>query len=67
MNKGPCPFIIAIVKIVNSFVSLKFEDYPLKLHGIEQHYHGTTLQTLPIFAMILTVELVELPGEGLIP
>lgn len=43
MNKGPCPSIIAIVKIVNSIVSLKFEDCPLKLHGIEQHYHGTTL------------------------
>ena len=28
---------------------------------------AVTLQTLPIFAMILTVELVELPGEGLIP
>ena len=43
MNKGPCPSIIAIVKIVNSFVSLRFEDYPLKLDAIEQHYHGTTL------------------------
>ena len=43
MSKGTCPSIIAIVKIVNSIVSLRFEDYPLKLHGIEQHYHGTTL------------------------
>ena len=42
-NKGLCPFITAIVKIVNSTVSLRFEDYPFKHYGIEQHYHGTTL------------------------
>ena len=43
MEKGPCPSVIAIVKIVNSTVSQKFEDYPLKCYGIEQQYHGTTL------------------------
>ena len=43
MKKGRCPSVIAIVKIVNSTVSLRYKDYPFKYYGTEQYYHGTTL------------------------
>lgn len=43
MKKGRCPFIVSIIKIVNSTVSRRFEDYHFKHYGTEQHYHGTTL------------------------
>ena len=43
MKKGPCPSIIAIIKIENSTLSLRFKYYPFKHYGIEQHYHGTVL------------------------
>ena len=43
IKKGPCPSIIAIIKIDNSILSLRFKDYPFKHYGIEQHYHGTIL------------------------
>ena len=46
-EKGPCPSIIAIVRIVNPMVAERFNNYRSKLpafyQGIEQHYHGTTL------------------------
>ena len=45
-EKGPCPSIITIVRIVNPMVAERFESYHNHFHfyrGIERHYHGTTL------------------------
>ena len=43
MKNGPCPSIIAVIKIENSTLSLRFKYHPFKHYGIEQHYHGTVL------------------------
>ena len=46
-EKGQCPSIIAIVRIVNPMIAERFESYHSKLpflyRGTEKHYHGTTL------------------------
>ena len=45
-EKGQCPSIITIVKIINPMVLERFESYRSKFssyRGIERHYHGTTL------------------------
>ena len=46
-EKGPCPSIIAIVRIVNPMVAERFNNYRSKLpafyQGTEKRYHGTTL------------------------
>ena len=45
-NKGPCPSIVSIAKIINPVVSQRFESYrhtSWRFNVIEQHYHGTRL------------------------
>ena len=45
-EKGPCPSIVTIVRIVNPMVAERFESYRnhfVFYRGTEKHYHGTTL------------------------
>ena len=46
-EKGQCPSVIAIVRIVNPVIAERFESYrsnlPVLFQRTEKHYHGTTL------------------------
>ena len=46
-EKGQCPSVIAIVRIVNPMIAERFESFrsklPVLFQRTEKHYHGTTL------------------------